>query len=80
VCGSKNDYKILFMLYEDNCITPMRSYPLKKIAEKTQLSDNKIRMALKTFKMLGYIEEGLVQHNAKTYFVTQYGIQKLKEL
>lgn len=77
---SKNDYKILLKLYENNCTTEMRSYSIKKLCEITELSVNKIRSTIKTFMILDYIAEGCVQHNAKTYFITVNGIQKIKTL
>ncbi|MBO8161355.1 MAG: transcriptional regulator [Thermosipho sp. (in: Bacteria)] len=77
---SKNDFKILSILKENGCTTELRSYTIKKLKELTGLSENKIRNTLNTFKLTGYVKEGALQHRAKTFYITEEGINKLKEL
>lgn len=77
---SKNDYLTLVILLENECTTEMRSFTLKNIADITELSLSKIRKTVKMFKSMEFIKEGAVQHNAKTYYITKKGIEKLNQL
>lgn len=77
---SKNDYKILLRLSEDECTTELKSYTINEIVKTTGLSVSKVRVALRTFKLLNYIAEGAVSKSAKTYYITTKGQEKLKEL
>lgn len=77
---SKNDYKMLYTLYEYGGTTEMKSLTIQKLSGLTKLSESKIRISVREFKKLGYIREGAVQHNAKTYYITEDGINKVKEL
>ena len=77
---SKNDYKVIITLYEHECTTEMKSFTIKKLHDITDLSVNKIRDTIKSFLLKGYIAEGAAQHNAKTYYITQLGIQKINNL
>lgn len=77
---SKNDYLVLTKLLENNCTTEMKSWTIKFIAENLNLSQSKIRKTVLTFQNLNYLQQGAMQYNAKTYFITQKGIDKLKEL
>lgn len=77
---SRNDYRVLFELYKGECFTELQSLPVKAIADEVKLSTNKVRQALKSFISVGYVEEGATIHRAKTYYVTQKGIEKIEEI
>lgn len=77
---SKNDYRVLVILMEYGCTTDIKAISIKKIQEFTGLSINKIRITLKYFKSTGLINEGAVEHNAKTYFISNNGKEKIHEL
>lgn len=77
---SANDYKILFTLAANKCCNEMKAFTIKKISENTKLSVPKIRLTLQSFKREGYISEGVKHHSAKTYYVNENGLEKIKEL
>lgn len=77
---SKNDYKILATLKDNNYISEINSCTIRDIMEFTKLSTNKVRTAIKLFKALTYISEGAAQHSSKTYYITKSGIEKLGEI
>ena len=77
---TRNDYKVLITLYNEGCFTEMKALPIKAIKERVKLSTNKVRQALSSFLKLQYIEEGATMGRAKTYYVTQNGIIKIKNI
>jgi DNA-binding transcriptional regulator GbsR (MarR family) len=68
------------ILYQNKCFNEFKSFSINLIKEQTQVSISKIRKSIKIFKELNYISEGAVNHSAKTYYVTETGINKIKEL
>lgn len=58
----------------------MKSITINKISEMTELSISKVRRTINAFKEIKYIKEGIVQRNAKTYYVTKKGIEKIVKL
>lgn len=77
---SKGDYKILESFSKTKSTTEMKSLTIKQIQEITGYSINKVRDAIKILLLLQYIQEGAVQHSAKTYYLTKSGQSKLHEL
>lgn len=77
---SRNDYKVLTTILQFGCTNEMKSVTIKKMSELTNLSIGKIRLSVKAFLELEYIAEGVVQHNAKTYYITDEGKSKLNQL
>lgn len=77
---SRNDYKILSVLYQYECTNELKSITINKINELSDLSVSKVRVSIKTFKNMDYIAEGVLQHKAKTYYITELGIEKLQQL
>jgi DNA-binding transcriptional regulator GbsR (MarR family) len=58
----------------------MKSLTIVKISEMSGLSVPKIRKSISAFRNLNYISEGVMQHNAKTYYVTEQGINKINSI
>lgn len=77
---SKNDYNVLIMLYQQECTNELKSYTLQQIHQNTNLSISKLRDTIKAFRLLNYINDGLVNNKSKTYYITQQGIEKLTQL
>ena len=80
VVFSRNDYKILIYLYNSECFTEINALPIKNIQNNLDLSQNKIRNALKSFKNVGFVNEGATIQRAKTYYVTKMGIKKIEDI
>ncbi|MDK2932799.1 MAG: hypothetical protein PWP27_609 [Clostridiales bacterium] len=77
---NKNDIKILYALYKNQCTNEMKSFTIKKIQEETGLSNTKIRYTIRGLSMSGYLGEGFQSGNASTYYITLKGIGLLKEV
>lgn len=76
---TKNDYMIMNTLYDNGCLSKMCSFTLQKIAETTNLSIYKIRDAMKLFMNLGLVNEGARDVRAKTYFLSEQGIEIVED-
>ena len=77
---TKNDYSILNILLDNACTTALKSYTVYEIHNFTKLSLVKIRQSVSHFVKIGLMNEGLYSRKAKTYYITQDGINKLNEL
>lgn len=77
---SRNDYKILHTLCQMSATNEMKSLTILRLNELTQLSVSKIRKTITIFKELMYISDGVVEHTAKTYYITEKGITKMNKL
>jgi glucan-binding YG repeat protein len=58
----------------------MKSLTVDALSKMCKLSVSKVRKTIYAFKELGYIKEGVVQHNAKTYYVSEMGVAKAIKL
>jgi len=77
---SKNDFRILIIMKDNGFISQMQSCTIKRIEELINLSTNKIRITFKVLNLLGFVKEGAVDHNSKTYYITNAGIEKIKTI
>lgn len=77
---SRNDYEVLIHLYNNDYIAEINAPPIKKIKEEVELSPNKIRQALKNFIIVGYVDEGTTIGKAKTYYITNRGIDRIEKM
>lgn len=84
---SKNDYLILGKLLSDGYDTEFKSCNLDKlqdlsVSEKNPkgLSKNKLRSTVRAFIEEGYMNEGLREYKKKTYYITEVGKERVKEL
>lgn len=81
---TQNDYIILKSLLDDNDddkgVQKIKGTTIKEIIDKTNLSRSKIGATLTYFIDSGIVEYGLSIKNAKSFIVTQNGIEKLLEL
>ena len=70
---NKNDYRILQSLVEKECYSLIASLNIKQIASVTNLSIQKIRIALKSFVLLNYVSLGAKDNNSNTFYITNKG-------
>lgn len=75
-----NDYDILRHFYTNNIFCQIGGYTIKDLTNSTQYSYSKIRNAVKLLTETGYLREGAYKKNAKTYYCTDKGINKMKEI
>ena len=80
---NSNDYKILTCIVDkekNRGLAIGRGSTLKQIVEKTGFSEVKVRNTIKILLEEELIVEGIKKVRAKTYCISQKGIDKLKEL
>lgn len=76
----KADVRILKMLLEKGCTSPLKSYSIFQLLEIIPVSYSKMYNALSSLNMGEYVEKGCKNSRANTYFITSKGVEKLKEL
>jgi DNA-binding MarR family transcriptional regulator len=77
---NKNDIKILFTLAQNECISQLKSFTVPKIAKESGLSISKVRNTMHMLNALNYIVEGFPDGCSITYYITESGINYLKEV
>jgi DNA-binding MarR family transcriptional regulator len=77
---SKNDIQILNLLKQADCISPLKSYTIRRIQDEIQLKSTRVHYTLRALSMAGYVNEGCRQGNAKSYYITQKGKEAIREV
>ena len=77
---TKNDIFILDAIRTSGGISKLTGVPISTIVKKSKLSHTKVRNTVKILQSRSLIEEGFMQKNAKTYFITNNGKLLLSEL
>lgn len=77
---TKNQFKIIILLYQNGCVNEFKSYGIDKITMGTKLASNTVRNTLKTFVEIGFVKEGMMNWKAKTYYLTDEGIKEYERL
>lgn len=81
---TQNDFKIIRALLDRDdrtkglCLN--NGTTIVEVAQKTGLSDKKIRTSLNEFIKVGYVVEALKVGKAKSYIVTDVGLLELKKI
>lgn len=78
----KVDIEILYMLYSQKKISPMKSFSVKNIIDNTNLNlsyHSILRRVSKKLIPSGYLFEGYKDGNSKNYYLSNKGIEYLKE-
>lgn len=76
---NKNDCSVLYVLYDGGYFNSLKSVTASEISRITKLGGTKIRKVLNEFKDSGYVEEGLKKAQARTFYITDSGIEFLKK-
>lgn len=77
---TKNDIYILGSIKKIDAINPLKSVPVSSLCSNINLSHTKIRASIKTLIANELVNEGYMQKNAKTFYITQKGIDLLNSL
>lgn len=77
---NKNDCKLLYTLYVEDCIDSFKSITASNLCEITEFGGTKVRKTLNEFIEAGYVAEGFKKSQARTFFITEKGISYLKEI
>ena len=78
----KIDIEIIYVLFVNKALTPMSSLSMKRLLDNFQLplSYNTILRRINT-KLIpnGYLAEGLKNGNSKSFYLTEFAINFMKE-
>lgn len=77
---TKNDLLILSEIKKNNAINSLNGVTVSVLSESINLSHTKIRGAIKLLIAEELVLEGYMQGNARTYYITEKGINLLNEL
>lgn len=77
---NKNDILILSMVQALGGRNKLTSKTIQKLTEKTERSATKVRATVRLLIEDGLLEEGLKLGNAKTYYITDKGLELLESL
>lgn len=77
---TKNDIFVLGTIKKIEATNSLKSVPLSTLLKNTNLSATKVRSTLKLLMTEELIEEGYMQKNAKTYYITEKGMELLSNL
>lgn len=81
---TQNDYKILEAIIdksdEDKGIIKTKGTTKREILDKTQLSLSKVTVTLGILESHRFIENGLKVKNAKSYILTEKGMEELLKM
>lgn len=77
---NKTDYEILHFLINGEFYTEFKSCTIKIMIRELKFSESKIRLAINNFIKDGYVKEGIKQGKSKTYFITDKGLEELRNL
>lgn len=77
---TKSQVKILIVLFQNECKNPIKAYTIDKIVDATELSLSTVRKSLKILRSEELVEEGILHHKAKSYYISKLGKTRMKEL
>lgn len=77
---TKSDIYVLGIIKKIDATNPLKSAPVATLSKNINLSHTKIRTALKILINDGYVSEGYMQKNARTYYITESGIEFINVL
>lgn len=78
-------YTILNLLYTSDCKSKLVAATLKQIHEALgeageKMSEKTVYLNIRKLSASGYIAEGLLHGNAKSFYITSLGIDWMKEV
>lgn len=77
---TKKDLSIFEQLIKNKKINEIKSASYNQIEQMTNLSISKIRQTIKKAIKDGFIKEGVKDGHKKRYYITEKGINTIKEL
>ena len=77
---TKSDIFVLNAIHKLGGVNELTGAPIKTITKLSNLSDSKVRNAVRILQSESLILEGFMQKNAKTYYVSENGIKLLNRL
>lgn len=75
----KLSYAILDVLLNNDCKTRLRSMTVKELEEQVNIKGITIYKKISKLHNFGYVVDGIKDGRAKTYYITQLGVDKLQE-
>lgn len=76
----QSDFELLEVMVKAKSFGPYQGLTIKELVEKSNYSHTKIRSSMRVLIANKYLQEGFMNRNAKTYYVTDEGIELMKDL
>ena len=76
----RSDVEILQILGKNDCISEVKAFSINKILAFTGYKYSKVHGDLSKLLTAEYIQRGLKNERAETYYITEKGIAKLRGL
>lgn len=77
---TRNEVILLQKLAGKDCNSTIKAITIGKLTESMELSYFTVRNLLKALTYAGYCARGCDSGNAHTYYITRFGLEKLREL
>lgn len=77
---SRDEIRLMDCLYRNKCLNSIRAFTIARIQKETDFKESKTRYLIKSLKRAEYANEGVKDRNAHTYYLTQKGIQLIREV
>lgn len=80
---TENDYRILSRVFDNKSkkgFSRATGSTIEDVKAKIELSESKIRDALKTLIEYGYVEKGIKKVRKDTFFITELGLNDLRKI
>ena len=77
---TKNSLRLLTVILNAEATNQLSAVPISTISKKIDVSTMTIRNSIKSLIEWGYVGEGFIQKNAKTYYITKTGIAMVHEI
>lgn len=78
----KYDIELLYALFVNRKISPIESFKIQDIIDNTELKSSYytyVRRIQSKLMQMGYVNEGIKESRAKTYYISSEGIKYLQE-
>jgi predicted transcriptional regulator len=77
---NKVEVDILKLLFKEGLIDPMNSRTVTNISKGIGLNNLRVRNNLSHLCQLGFVKNGYKERQSKTYFISEIGINEIKEI
>lgn len=80
---TENDYKVLSKVFDtknDKGFSRVSASTIEDIKSRLELSDSKVRSAIRTLCEYGFVETGVKKGKKITYYITNEGLKELESL
>ena len=74
---TKNSLRLLTVILNADATNQLTAVPISTLSKKIDVSTMTIRNSIRSLMEWGYVSEGFTQRNARTYYVTKNGADRV---